>query len=191
MVALANSEADNEAINEEQLNEFADSRFCGIEVTDDICPGSIQDKIAWMVEQIDKTSENDKIVGYKVSKVKEIEREDYYTHEKKTYHVTITMGATDGNNIIKHSTGFGLYHLRHKKDSYKRGKNHWKESKEILNHNIQDFIDTPVEDYYDEKGNLQPAKVQISVGGKYFLIGLSGYGSIHDDETILITCYNK
>lgn len=180
-----------EDINKQPINEFANSKFCGIEVTDDICVGSVQDKVIWMVNRIDKTAENDKIVGYKVSNVKIIKRENYYTHKQKTYNVTITMGETDANNIIKPSTGFGLYHLRYKKDSYKRGKNHWKESKEILKYNLQDFINSPVEDYYDDKGNIQPAKVKININGNFFLIGLDGYGSIHDDETILITCYHN
>lgn len=171
-----------------QFNELANLNRCGKEVDETFCKDtSLQGKVRTMLNYIDKSEKNQKLIGYKISNIRTFEWVDPYTKKPKTYNLTLSMGNTNNKDIITPSTGFGLYHMKYTSKN-KKHKSHWNESKRCLN-NINELVEGTIEQYYDENGVAIPSKVQIKTNGNLYIIGLAGYGNPWDDATILITCY--
>lgn len=178
-----------EELDKYNINEFANSNECGLEVTEDMmkeCPDldyhEIQDRVKYLIYKIEHCKDITNLQGLKVSNVATHTWHNPNTHETKTYNISICLGKTNKENIVQKNSGYGLYHMKFGK------KQHWGLSKDCLN-NIHWLQDGTVKEIKTGLNTFDNTKFDVVFGKQLYGIALE-YNA-YNNETTLITCYKK
>ena len=182
-------------LNEQLLNllEMANSEECGKEVTKEMIDeynekegtsfnfNNLQDKINFLIHKIETTDKTN-IHGLKVSNIVSKIWTHPTTGQTKTYNISLCLGRTNKENIVRTDSGYGLYHMKY------GNSNHWGSSKECLS-NIT----------WLQRGTITPIKTgpntfdltKFAIKFKGHIYGIALDYDKWNNECTIITCYKE
>lgn len=178
----------------EQMLEMANSEECGKEVTEqminecnekegtDFDFNNLQDKINFLIYKIETNKDKTNIQGLKISEVAQKTWTHPTTGKTKTYNISLCLGRTNKENIVRTDSGYGLYHMKY------GNSNHWGSSKECLS-NIT----------WLQRGTITPIKTgpntfdltKFAIKFKGHIYGIALDYDKWNNECTIITCYKE